>query len=513
MNNEEYNSEKPMSSKKSVLDLTFKGARSFFLKPESYCTIELPSYITFKELLSKTDKFLRKKDLTSLSNKSEKCENVNYTVLSNKDGKYAWRPLQLIHPALYVALVHKITEESNWNCICKRFNDFCKNDKIQCFSLPVVSMSKKKDKEEQVLHWWLSIEQKSIELSLDYDYLLETDISDCYGSIYTHAIAWALHTKEIAKNKRNDNSLIGNVIDNHIKKMQYGQTNGIPQGSVLMDFIAEIILGYVDLQLSEQLQKEEVDDDYFILRYRDDYRIFTNNPLKGEQILKLLTGVTYDLGMKINPSKTKRTNSLIQSSIKADKLEWIVNNKPDKVIIKNHQKYLLIIHNHAKNYPNSGTISRILDEYNRYLRKVKKIGEQPLPLISIIVDIALLCPKAYPFCSGILSKLLNFIKTKEERSQIINKIKMKFDKKPNTGHLQIWLQRITFKLLPDIEYDEPLCKLVVGEDTVIWNNDWISSEELKKAIDNKVIIDENIKNKLSEIIPVEEVAFFTTYSS
>ena len=108
---------------------------------------------------------------------------------------------------------------------------------------------------------------------------------------------------------------------------------------------------------------------------------------------------------------------------------------------------------------------------------------------------------------------MDFIKTKEERSQIINKIKIKFDKKPNTGHLQIWLQRISLKISPDIEYDESLCKLVAGKDAVIWNNDWISSEEFKKAIDNKVIIDKNRKNKLSKVIPVEEVAFFTTYSS
>lgn len=40
--------------------------------------------------------------------------------------------------------------------------------------------------------------------------------------------------------------------------MQYGQTNGIPQGSVLFDFIAEIVLGYADLLLYEDLQKKEL---------------------------------------------------------------------------------------------------------------------------------------------------------------------------------------------------------------------------------------------------------------
>jgi hypothetical protein len=32
--------------------------------------------------------------------------------------------------------------------------------------------------------------------------------------------------------------------------MNNGQTNGIPQGSVLMDFIAEMVLGYIDECLS-----------------------------------------------------------------------------------------------------------------------------------------------------------------------------------------------------------------------------------------------------------------------
>jgi hypothetical protein len=37
--------------------------------------------------------------------------------------------------------------------------------------------------------------------------------------------------------------------------MNYGQTNGIPQGSVLMDFIAEMVLGYIDECLSECLDE------------------------------------------------------------------------------------------------------------------------------------------------------------------------------------------------------------------------------------------------------------------
>jgi hypothetical protein len=45
-----------------------------------------------------------------------------------------------------------------------------------------------------------------------------------------------------------------------------------------MDFIAEMVLGYIDECLSRCLDKKM---DYRIIRYRDDYRIFTNNKKEG----------------------------------------------------------------------------------------------------------------------------------------------------------------------------------------------------------------------------------------
>src|SRR5690606_13749392 len=125
-------------------------------------------------------------------------DNINHTILNNKDGNYAWRPFQLIHPALYVALVHRLTVEAACQLICERFKPFSLNPNIRCLSLPAVSLTEEKDKAAQVNHWWHAVEQRSIELSLDYQYLLETDITDCYGAIYTHSIAWALHTKTAA---------------------------------------------------------------------------------------------------------------------------------------------------------------------------------------------------------------------------------------------------------------------------------------------------------------------------
>ena len=178
-------------------------------------------------------------------------EDVNHNFLNNKDGKFAWRPFQLIHPALYVSLVHQITEKENWKFILKRFKEFQRNPKIICTSIPIESNSKLSDKAQTIKNWWQGIEQKSIELALDFEYVLHTDIADCYGSIYTHSVVWALHTKETGKRERDNHALLGNIIDKkHLQAMSFGQTNGIPQGSILMDFIAEILLGYIDSLVS-----------------------------------------------------------------------------------------------------------------------------------------------------------------------------------------------------------------------------------------------------------------------
>lgn len=87
--------------------------------------------------------------------------------------------------------------------------------------------------------------------------------------------------------------------------MSYGQSNGIPQGSVLMDFIAEIVLGYADLELSRSIEKYNIEQhqeqnkiqEYKIIRYRDDYRIFANSQNDVVKIAKLLTEVLQQLNL------------------------------------------------------------------------------------------------------------------------------------------------------------------------------------------------------------------------
>ena len=136
------------------------------------------------------------------------------------------------------------------------------------------------------------IEQASLKISLEYEYVFITDITNCYGSIYSHSIDWALcdgGKNEAKQNKYNgNNNTLGAIIDTKIEGMNYGQTNGIPQGSALMDFIAEMILGYADIELTNYLKNDPKiqGQNFKILRYRDDYRIFVSDPI-GKRNIKV----------------------------------------------------------------------------------------------------------------------------------------------------------------------------------------------------------------------------------
>lgn len=495
----------PARRSRSILEMSCAEARSFLLKQESYCTIDLPPYFHFNDLLSGISKVLDGKVISDLRSQTPRdFDGVNHLILNNKDGRHGWRPLQLIHPALYISLVNQITEKGNWELIHSRFVDFAKNKKIKCQSLPVESLIAEEDKAEQISRWWQTIEQKSIELALDYDFVIHTDIVDCYGAIYTHSIAWAIHTKAEAKKKenRNNNALIGNIIDNHIQDMRHGQTNGIPQGAVLMNFIAEMVLGYADIELTERLARQKIEN-YDILRYRDDYRIFANSSQDGERILKSLTEVMIDLGLKLSPAKTKISSQVIRSSLKDDKLSWICRRQADK----NLQKHLLIIHNHSIEYPNVGSLAVALGDYHKRITRLKKY-DHAMPLISIVVDIAYHNPRTYPICAAILSKLISFLETTAERQSVIEKTKRKFSQIPNTGHMQLWLQRISLPFAPAMDFDEPLCRLIRGASEQIWNSEWISSRDLQNAVDANKILDQQVLEKLDAIVPAEEVALF-----
>lgn len=157
--------------------MTSIEARAYFLKSSSYFSGNLPSYFDFTGILQRVSEELDNKSLSDIwIKKPGNCSNVNRKIIMNKDGKYAWRQLQIIHPFIYVDLVNIITKKENWKAIKDRFSEFnntSNTSKIRCISIPKQSKSKLTDTGNTILGWWKNSEQAMISIQ---KHLLEIKI-------------------------------------------------------------------------------------------------------------------------------------------------------------------------------------------------------------------------------------------------------------------------------------------------------------------------------------------------
>ena len=476
------------------------------MEASNYCSLPLPLYFNFQPILDSVESITEEELNKCVKEcKGLKVDRVNYSILISKNGKYSFRQMSVANPFLYCLLARTITKIDNWKLIKDKFSREFENKRIEVSSIPVLKDKNDKNRAATTIrNWWESIEQRTIELSMEYKYMFITDITDCYSSIYTHTIEWAILGKKAAK-ENNKSKSVGSLIDKYIRKMQYGQTNGIPQGSVLFDFIAEMVLGYADLVLAKHLEEQNIEE-YKILRYRDDYRIFSNSKEEIEKIVLNLHKVLADLNFKMNPSKTLLTEDILEHAIKPDKLYRITHNYICKEIftLQDELYNILLI---SKTYQNSGTICKLLSNIGVRIEKMNKIKGNIQVLIAILTEIIMKNPAVLPQAITCISSLIQRT-TKNKRNNIIDNIYNRLSSLPNIGYIQIWMQRLTYKVLAK-EYDEPLCKLVQDEEIKeLWNLEWLEPS-LRNKISLSSICDREKRDSMSPTIKTDETMIFS----
>ncbi len=535
-----------MKTAKNVLSLDSKEAMDYFLKTEQYHGFELPEYFVFDELLN----FVRE---TVADTPYEQClandvlpddlPDVNLDILLNKDGHYAVRPIILANPYLYYFLVREICNEQSWKTVNQLFEKFNVPNITSC-ALPVIRNDKEKfHNATTVFNWWNSMEQRSIELSLEYRYMFMTDITNCYGSVNPQAFDWAFTLKDTQYEAKTESSISKNI-QKYLRAFQQGRNIGIPQGSAIFDFVGEIILGYSDLLLYEAIQREKITARYEIIRYRDDYRIFCNDKGELEKISYILQHVLEKLNFRMNSKKTKVSDDIVADSIKPDKLAYIQNTpicNKEGYDFDSFEKHLLYILGFARKYPDSGSVKTLLSEFDERLKnwfddKDKKAekedqseevelgfdvegighinvfnsakiygakhyipGGNVRAMVAVCTQIALenvgCCPKALQIISRMVEKS---VKDEDEKWDIIDKVYTKLKNLPNSDYNQLWLQNITYqhdKKTGKSPYPMRLCRVTAGDkDVEPWNNKWLKTSFTKNFPGSSMIDQEVLKN-------------------
>ena len=529
---------------KNVLSLESKEAMDFFLKSEQYHGFELPEYFIFDELLQNVKNAIGDipyeeciHDETSPENLSD----VNLDILLNKDGRYAVRPIILANPFLYYFLVREICNEQSWTLIKKLFEKIQVPHITSC-ALPVIPKEKEPfHKSTTIINWWSSMEQRSIELSLEYRYMFVTDITNCYGSVNPQAFDWAFSFKGTEHEHKTEYPISKNI-QKFLRAFQQGRNIGIPQGSAIFDFIGEIILGYSDLLLHEAIQREGITASYEIIRYRDDYRIFCNDKDELEKISYILQHVLENLNFRMNSKKTKISDSIVTDAVKPDKLTYIYNtpifNKKG-CDFDSFEKHLLYILMFARQYPDSGSIRTMLSDIDKRMEDWLKPYEEEVTTIPILEDdepktekitkqrrivggsiramsaictqIALENVGCCHYALRVLSRMVDSLKDEKEKSAIINLVYSKLCNQPNSDYNQLWLQNITYqqdKKNGTSPYKMRLCRVVAGDKNVeLWNNKWVKPK-LQFGLHMNSIVDEETLKKVTPVITFKETRMY-----
>ena len=141
--------------------------------------------------------------------------------------------------------------------------------------------------------------RRKLQLRSRFPVVLKLDVKDCYRSIYTHAIPWALYGKEYAKTHlREDN--FGNNLDKAVRNGQDGQTTGIPTGPDTSFIIAELIF----CRLFDKMLEDGSIEDHFV-RYYDDIEYGCESEDEGHRVLAIFERELREFELEINPNKVE----------------------------------------------------------------------------------------------------------------------------------------------------------------------------------------------------------------
>lgn len=244
------------------------------------------------------------------------------------------RFLSLIHPANQIKVVDLYNRYKDAIIyLCSKSNFSIRYpSKVACYfyykdRLHHVLMGKKTDKMEMYFNEYENLKTffsykrytNIYKFYEDYRYqraekkfsrLLKMDVQNCFDSIYTHSIAWAINGgvdiyKDTFEGKCDGS--VGVLWDKMMQEMNYNETNGIVIGPECSRIFAEVIMQYVDQMVEQQLlikgYRNKVD--YECYRYVDDYFFFYNSEAVKVDAEQLFQMYLKDFKLSLSQEKNK----------------------------------------------------------------------------------------------------------------------------------------------------------------------------------------------------------------
>jgi hypothetical protein len=138
-------------------------------------------------------------------------------------------------------------------------------------------------------------------------FVVLSDLSQCYASIYTHSIPWALMGKGDAKaawRSRGATPLVGDNLDRSCQRSQDLQTKGIAIGPDASLALAELVLTRIDIEMAKRMGFDG-STPFPLVRIIDDFEYYASSRSEAESALIAWEQSANEFELSINIEKTE----------------------------------------------------------------------------------------------------------------------------------------------------------------------------------------------------------------
>lgn len=204
------------------------------------------------------------------------------------------RPIGIPTPMAHELLCACLRD--NWSSIQDYFRQKTSNQTYIISRIHIRKMKNTSSLFEMNYKNWRTDGTPAPDISIGKKYLVKADISKCFPSIYSHAISWALVSKDTAKSKNNDSSFWCNILDKAITNEKNGETHGLLIGPYTSNLLSEIILCAIDYNLCSK---------WNYIRNIDDYSCYVDTMEEANEFLIELNQHLKFYGLSLNHKKTE----------------------------------------------------------------------------------------------------------------------------------------------------------------------------------------------------------------
>ena len=208
------------------------------------------------------------------------------------------RLLSIPHPKPYVDICFEIFD--NWN----KIKHICSNPNS------LICPRTHADGRTIIMDYEASLERRNryYESAFGKKFLARADIANCFPSIYSHALPWALVGFTYAKNNHTSSEWF-NKIDKFFRSCSRNETAGAPIGPAISNIACEIILERIDKNLRNKFK---------YVRFIDDYTAYCKTHAEAEEFIRQLSLelMKYKLNLNIKKTEIRRLPQAISE-------EWV----------------------------------------------------------------------------------------------------------------------------------------------------------------------------------------------